>query len=39
METFLDWPWQKRLAYMASELLENTNPVRIETLYLKAKSK
>jgi hypothetical protein len=37
METFLSWPWEKRIAYIASESYENECPVRRDSLYFKAK--
>jgi len=32
MEVFLDWPWKKRLAYIASELYEGEHPVRLDAI-------
>ena len=37
MEVFLGWPWQKRLAYIASEQYENAHPVRRDSLHFKVK--
>ena len=35
IEEFLDWPWQKRLVYIASESIELENPVRLDTIRIK----
>jgi hypothetical protein len=32
IEVFLDWSKRKRLAYIASELIEDENPVRRDTM-------
>lgn len=34
MEVFLEWPYRKQIAYIASEVLEGESPVRHDTIYL-----
>ena len=36
VEEFLDMPHRQKLVYIASEICEMENPVRLDNLYLKA---